>query len=494
MPLPPPPPPLMLPLPPPVLLHELPLRRPVGEGCSDTTVPVWEPWQDPPPDPWPVTGAEACVSSTRYPSSTATSVGYSGASATSVGYSGTSAPYPAASATSVGYSGASATSMGYSATSVTSMRPPAAAAPASDRPNATMASRLGHPAGPPSGRLDHGSRAGTPAVWLREPQEAAAAASGPENGAPSTSSHGSEEQDELVVLDDDGEGIPAELEVLNCSGLGEVVLIPEDVEPPPPAERPAYEFREFVSDDPAENADNGAAEWEVMRRLCTDSDRYKFVRQRWRNTEIPDPHRCLTYHGYRRLLVRANLLRMGLAGGRSRDPSQAHRGRGLKRTLSSTSIDSRPAGKRQRLAAGCAFVADWLLEQGRTLRTAGRVVPSLQVARRRMEQEALRFCRQLAFNMQLTPSQRQWEMDMLHERQRRELQLEFGPRTRRAAHRLNAAKAETETFFRFYTGLNNTDAENASWLTEPQRREVQEFEEFLVGQDRVYGECLDEDF
>ena len=271
----------------------------------------------------------------------------------------------------------------------------------------------------------------------------------------------------------------------------EIVVVQEEEEEGVPGERPTYEFVEFVSDDPAENADNNAVEWEVMRRLSSDSERYRYVRKRWRNTEIPDPHRCLTYYGYRRRLVRASLQRMGLVGRGQPEPTR--RGRGLKRTLSATSRDGRPAGKRPRLAAGCAFMADWLIEQGRTLLTAGRVLPSLEAARRRMDQEAVRFCRQLAFNLQLTPAQRIRELGQLQQRQNRELQQEFGPRTRRAAHRLATVKAETETFFRFYTGLNNTDAENASWLTEHQRQEVQDFEDYIVSQDHVYGYCLDED-
>ena len=468
LPAPPPRPPAVPELPPPPPLPQLALWWPTAEDGSDATAAVTAPPQPvPPPVPWPAAAARH-ASSTQCPTAGVTSEGYRTAATTPA-----VRPVPPP-ATSTGYPAPPpATSTGYPV-------PPLAR----DRAEAARAGCSGHRVSPSGGPLT----------------ERTAGSSGPTDRqvlptvgrtAPSASSHDSEEQDDIVVVQEDEEGVPADLRVTSCRGVGEVVLIPDHLEPAPLADRPAYEFCEFVSDDPAENADNNAVEWEVMRRLSSDSERYRFVRQRWRNTEIPDPHQCLTFYGYRRRLVRANLQRMGLAG---RRPREAQRGRGLKRTLSATSWDGRPASKRQRLAASCAFVADWLLEQGRTLRTAGRVVPSLREARRRMEEEAVRFCRQLAFNLQLTPSQRQWELDHLLDRQQRQLQLEFGPRTRRAAHRLNAAKAETETFFRFYTGLNNSDAENASWLTEQQRRDVQEFEEYLVGQDRVYGPCLDEDF
>ena len=326
-----------------------------------------------------------------------------------------------------------------------------------------------------------------------EPAMRSATSDHSESNAPSVSPHDSSEPDEIVVLQEEvEEDVPAELQLVRrCDNAEQLLLIPDQLEPPPPGERPTYEFVEFVSDDPAENADNNAVEWEVLRCLSSDSERYHAVRKRWRNTEIPDPHRCLTYYGYRRRLVRASLQRMGLVGRGQPEPTR--RGRGLKRTLSATGWDGRPAGKRPRLAAGCAFMADWLMEQGRTLETAGRVVPSLEAARRRMNDESVRFCRQLAFNHQLTPAQRDRELLQLQRRQFRELQQEFGPRTRRAAHRLAAAKAETETFFRFYTGLNNTDAGNASWLTEHQCQEVKDFEDYIVSQDRVYGHCLDED-
>ncbi|KAK7873216.1 hypothetical protein R5R35_011299 [Gryllus longicercus] len=50
----------------------------------------------------------------------------------------------------------------------------------------------------------------------------------------------------------------------------------------------------FVSKDPQENEDNNNPEWEVLKKLETDDERYKAVRKRWRNLVIPDPNKNLT--------------------------------------------------------------------------------------------------------------------------------------------------------------------------------------------------------
>lgn len=56
----------------------------------------------------------------------------------------------------------------------------------------------------------------------------------------------------------------------------------------------------WVSTDDAENADNNDPEWDLLRKLETDEERYRVVREQWRQLEIPDPRRDLTCHNYRR--------------------------------------------------------------------------------------------------------------------------------------------------------------------------------------------------
>lgn len=51
----------------------------------------------------------------------------------------------------------------------------------------------------------------------------------------------------------------------------------------------------FVSSDPQENEDNNNPEWELLRKLETDEERYKAVRMRWKNLVIPNPNQNLSY-------------------------------------------------------------------------------------------------------------------------------------------------------------------------------------------------------
>jgi len=56
---------------------------------------------------------------------------------------------------------------------------------------------------------------------------------------------------------------------------------------------------DYISNNPQENFDNNNPEWELLRKLETDEDRYRAVRQRWRNLTIPDPNQDLTCRNWR---------------------------------------------------------------------------------------------------------------------------------------------------------------------------------------------------
>ncbi|XP_034231952.1 uncharacterized protein LOC117639957 [Thrips palmi] len=60
----------------------------------------------------------------------------------------------------------------------------------------------------------------------------------------------------------------------------------------------------WISTDDAENADNNDPEWDLMRKLETDEERYRVVREQWRQMTIPDPRRNLTCHNFRRISSR----------------------------------------------------------------------------------------------------------------------------------------------------------------------------------------------
>ncbi|KAH6928013.1 hypothetical protein HPB50_010593 [Hyalomma asiaticum] len=56
----------------------------------------------------------------------------------------------------------------------------------------------------------------------------------------------------------------------------------------------------FMSEDPDENMDNENPEWEAVRSLTTDEERYRAVQVVWHNIRIPDPHKELSTFNYRR--------------------------------------------------------------------------------------------------------------------------------------------------------------------------------------------------
>ena len=56
---------------------------------------------------------------------------------------------------------------------------------------------------------------------------------------------------------------------------------------------------DYISNNPQENFDNNNPEWELLRKLETDEERYRAVRQRWRNLTIPDPNQDLTCRNWR---------------------------------------------------------------------------------------------------------------------------------------------------------------------------------------------------
>ncbi|KAL1476867.1 hypothetical protein MTO96_018077 [Rhipicephalus appendiculatus] len=93
----------------------------------------------------------------------------------------------------------------------------------------------------------------------------------------------------------------------------------------------------LVTDDPAENRDNEDPEWEPMRRLTCDEERYRAVSRVWYSRKAPDPQEDLTTFHHRRR-------RLGI--GRSALPSSRSR---RKRKASRDSERDSEEAKRQRL-------------------------------------------------------------------------------------------------------------------------------------------------
>ncbi|KAL1419051.1 hypothetical protein MTO96_005168 [Rhipicephalus appendiculatus] len=97
----------------------------------------------------------------------------------------------------------------------------------------------------------------------------------------------------------------------------------------------------FTSEDPAENMDNENPEWEAVRCLTTDEERYQAVQAVWHNVKIPDPHKELSTFHYRRRTL-------SLKHVKKNTPSKSKR-RKRKASHSSHHDHSSKPAKRQRL-------------------------------------------------------------------------------------------------------------------------------------------------
>ncbi|KAG0425114.1 hypothetical protein HPB47_027698 [Ixodes persulcatus] len=118
-------------------------------------------------------------------------------------------------------------------------------------------------------------------------------------------------------------------------------------EDPDPHERPiagqkpqtsapaASRHAPFMSEDPEENNDNENPEWERLRQLSTDEERYEAVRNVWHNSTIPNPHSELTTFHYRQQIL-------GAQGTRNTPVPKQHKRK------ASRNCSHRPA-KRQRM-------------------------------------------------------------------------------------------------------------------------------------------------
>jgi len=130
---------------------------------------------------------------------------------------------------------------------------------------------------------------------------------------------------------------------------------------------------DYISNNPEENVDNNNPEWELLRKLETDEERYRAVRQRWRNLTIPDPNQDLTCRNWR---IRQNVNKVTAsavstnsdtvpdqtyANGNNVPASiQGHHKRSLSDPHASTT--SQPVVKRPRTQS-CTTVFDVKLEQ-----------------------------------------------------------------------------------------------------------------------------------
>lgn len=230
------------------------------------------------------------------------------------------------------------------------------------------------------------------------------------------------------------------------------------------------EMVEFISKDPKENEDNFNPEWELLRKLNTDEERYKAVRQRWRSLVIPDPKRDLTFRQWRR---RNNL------------PSSNH----LKGNPKASKQQIRKYVGNQLCTALFDQNIEGILRQKEEKRLALHKKLQSKIMRlghiQNQEQQKL---------YALGGSYQEFShLYLRHMEELRRLQGEYQKRLENEElasfekiDALKKASAEVLAFEKFYQGLDNDKKDNAVFLSDIEIQELMETEIMLEQYDKYY--------
>lgn len=244
-------------------------------------------------------------------------------------------------------------------------------------------------------------------------------------------------------------------------------------EMPGSSNAPTTKSREpFMSEDPEENDDNANPNWEALRRLTTDEERYEAIRKVWHNARIPDPHcELTTFHYRKRFLCPKNM-----------KSTTALKQQKRKRT--ETSDNHEQPVKKQRLDTDIFDLKLKELERKR--------LRDFTAAQINLERELSK----LPWNasQSMTPWMNggphyhhrahtaPWDMRYFQQKEQR-LHSRYDTDTRdiynkysARAHRLLSARDEVHRFNQFYVGLGDGDPRV---LTEQQMREQLNIEKLL---------------
>lgn len=243
----------------------------------------------------------------------------------------------------------------------------------------------------------------------------------------------------------------------------------------------------WISTDDAENADNNDPEWDILRKLETDEERYRVVRQKWRQLEIPDPRRDLTRHNFRKPISQ-NVCKTKLI------PSEGRMSR--KRSRSSATAEENPS-KRRRMLSCTTMYEDKIRNLQQQLDQDVEVLQfdhqkALQELSERQQQED-----ESLKSSSLPAYVARQQMNNMYRRQVRQvedLQSQFDKRLdnlsrsrQNLIHLLERASREVLTFNRFYNNLGSTD-EDHSVITDEEYKQFQETEAMYDLYDQVYTE------
>ncbi|PNF34963.1 hypothetical protein B7P43_G15619 [Cryptotermes secundus] len=264
---------------------------------------------------------------------------------------------------------------------------------------------------------------------------------------------------------------------------------------------------DYVSNNPQENYDNNNPDWELLRKLETDEERYRAMRQRWRNLTTPNPNQDLTYRNWR-IHQKANKLTKSAAqtsnyaiiqqtrasdSGASVSMQDHH-----KRTLSDeqASIDHQPRMKHSRTQS-CTAVYDKKLEQLRKniQHEKQQIYDQEHAALIRLNMKQTQemnylqnFCRTYGNIEQIRwlYYQQKWDVEQV-QKKFDEARLAVDRANLSQVQILEKACEEVQAFHKFYQGLDHDSDADALFLSESQLEELWETERLYDQYGKFYS-------
>ncbi|XP_071440513.1 uncharacterized protein [Hetaerina americana] len=267
---------------------------------------------------------------------------------------------------------------------------------------------------------------------------------------------------------------------------------------------------DYVSKDPLENADNNNPDWQLLQKLETDEERYKAVRERWRNLIVPEPNKDLTCFAWCRKKNPEPKDAQNLKTTPKKDDSscvtEEDYCKGRKRTFSACAIDS-PVRRGRDIKSKDKRV--------RTVSCTRVYDEKIATLRRHASEECLRIDRERNYALEGLQTQylsdkrslSSWslstgysiskelnELDRYHYQKRRNISDCYEDLASRVWERkaseittLEAAASEVLVFHKFYQGLDDKAPESMV-LTEDQMDEIQEINRMYDDFHKFYEE------
>ncbi|XP_067137737.1 kinesin-like protein KIF20B [Centruroides vittatus] len=259
----------------------------------------------------------------------------------------------------------------------------------------------------------------------------------------------------------------------------------------------------YVIEDPVEIGDINDPEWENIRCLNTDDERYRAVKACWGSKSVPNPNKDLTRHNYR-------LRKMKEEGYKESVNDERNR----KRTATSEPVDMVDNKRRKVETAFCTEILDRKIDQEYQLYKKRRdeeeqkyfidlqkvnyeICKSKQLLEQQYLQKIEKTKSSSSVYNSLSNRVREWKISkeiMLRDKESREIEIakrRFADANKRLEHNYNVtlnklkkAREEVLKFNQFYCGLSNL---NSTLLEGKRLEEVRLIEEMYNTYDKVYA-------